>query len=102
MRRIGLIHESKGKSDSVSTVVDYGMAIKGEILYAWVVMPRYGCNIDNLFDRMDCKFSMSTIYDIGVALLKSLEKCHRAGYVYNDLKLDNLMAGYKQHINFNS
>ena len=31
------------------------------------------------------------MYSLGISLLNGLEKIHNAGYVYNDLKLDNLM-----------
>ena len=42
--------------------------------------------------------SKTSIYDIGTALLTTLEATHKAGYVFNDLKLDNLMVGYNQKI----
>lgn len=76
------------------------MAVEDDKLYAWVIMPRYGYNIESLFVRMDDKFSPGTIFDIGVAMLTSLEVVHKAGYVFNDLKLDNLMVGYKQFVDF--
>ena len=31
---------------------------------------------------------------MGRALLKSFKKVHKAGYVYNDLKLDNIVVEY--------
>lgn len=97
MRRIG---QQQGTAKLTPDALDYGMAIKGEKLYGWVIMPRYGRNIEQLFDKMDYKFSKNTIYKIGVAFLNSLQVTHKAGYVYNDLKPDNLMVGYKQHISY--
>ena len=31
------------------------------------------------------------MYSFGIQLINILEKIHRAGFVYNDLKLDNLL-----------
>lgn len=35
---------------------------------------------------------------MGLGVLKQLEKTHKAGLVFNDLKLDNILAGYRQEI----
>lgn len=39
-----------------------------------------------------------TIFEIGLAMLVTLEAVHSAGYVFNDLKLDNLMVGINQKV----
>ena len=39
-----------------------------------------------------------TILEIGLAMLITLEAVHSAGYVFNDLKLDNLMIGINQKV----
>jgi serine/threonine protein kinase len=75
-------------------VVSYGMATQNDSLKAWVIMPRYGYNIEYIALKMDFKLLKTSIYDIGTAILATLESIHKAGYVYNDLKLDNLMVGY--------
>ena len=36
-------------------------------------------------------FSKEQVYSFGIQLINILEKIHRAGFVYNDLKLDNLL-----------
>ena len=38
--------------------------------------------------------SKASILDVGLAMLTNLEATHKAGYIFNDLKLDNLMVGY--------
>ena len=38
------------------------------------------------------KFSKESILSLGIQLINILEQIHSAGYVYNDLKLDNLMV----------
>lgn len=76
-------------------VVSYGMAVRGEDnLLAWVIMPRYGSNLETYFEKMQHKMSKETILDVGLAMITTLESTHKAGYVFNDLKLDNLMVGY--------
>ena len=39
-----------------------------------------------------------TIFEIGLAMLTTLEAVHSSGYVFNDLKLDNLMIGINQKV----
>ena len=34
------------------------------------------------------------VYDLGIQLLDIFEQIHSAGYVYNDLKLNNLMFNF--------
>lgn len=80
-------------------VVSYGMAVRGEDnLLAWVIMPRYGTNLENYFEKMKHKMSIESILDVGLAMITTLEATHKAGYVFNDLKLDNLMVGYGNNI----
>ena len=40
----------------------------------------------------------SSIYHLGLACLNLLEQIHSAGYVYNDLKLDNLLVDFKESL----
>lgn len=39
-------------------------------------------------------FASDQICSLGIQLVNILEQIHAAGYVYNDLKLDNLMLDY--------
>lgn len=57
-------------------------------------MPKYGMNLENLFLSMNKRMPIESIIDIGVKVLESLEKIHRAGFIYGDLKLDNILFGY--------
>ena len=62
-------------------------------------MPRYGKNLETLFERQKNQFSLASILDVALAVLNMLEKVHAAGFVYNDLKLDNILLGYKDKVN---
>ena len=63
-------------------------------MLAYVVMPRYGFNLEYWLDKRRQKVSTSTILDIGLRLIRFFQKVHYAGYVYNDLKPDNIMLAY--------
>ena len=54
-------------------------------------MPEYGENLESLFRRQRELFTKDAIYRIGIKVLDILEQIHLAGYVYNDIKLDNLL-----------
>ena len=42
--------------------------------------------------------SLKTACHLGLGVLDILEKLHRAGYVYNDIKMENLYVGQGEHI----
>ena len=83
---------------STPEVVDYGLInIKHQdedALLAYAIMPRYGMNLEHAFRLCELQFSKAAILNIGIAVIALLKRVHRAGYVYNDLKLDNLMFGF--------
>ena len=54
-------------------------------------MPEYGENLESLFRRRRDLFTKEAIYRLGIKVLDILEQIHLAGYVYNDIKLDNLL-----------
>jgi len=58
------------------------------------VMPRYGPNLQYLYHKASNKMSTQTVLTMGIQVLRQLETIHNAGYIYNDLKLDNLLANY--------
>ena len=47
---------------------------------------------DLLFDREE-PFSEKTTLQIGIKILDIFKRIHDAGYIYNDLKLDNVLIG---------
>lgn len=55
----------------------------------YVIMPKYAMNLSNLFENE--QFSKAASLSLGKQLLDALEEIHETGYVYNDLKLENLM-----------
>jgi serine/threonine protein kinase len=56
-------------------------------------MPKYGADVDRYFHSMKKDLSIKSIIHLGMETLKILEKVHASGYVYGDLKLDNILIG---------
>ena len=62
-------------------------------LYSFYVMPKYGKDIESYFQSQDKKISLASIVHLGIKVLEMLEVVHEAGYIYGDLKLDNILIG---------
>lgn len=62
-------------------------------------MTRFGHNVENYFEKHNRSLSKQSVLAIGLATIEALENVHSAGYVYNDLKLDNLMIGFNESVN---
>ena len=69
---------------------DMQLNIHNSKIYMYIVMPRYGMNLSQLFKEQSYLFSPNSIYALGIQLLNILEQIHAAGLIFNDLKLDNL------------
>ena len=54
-------------------------------------MPEKGLNLESLFIRRKMNFTQGQVYSLGLQILDILEQVHGAGYIYNDLKLDNFL-----------
>lgn len=63
-------------------------------LMSYVIMPRFGMKLEKLYFKRKNNFSRESIYALGIQLINMLQKVHEAGYIYNDLKLDNLLLDY--------
>lgn len=63
-------------------------------IQCFVVMPRYGKNLHDLFHEMNYRFTKEQTCTLGIQILNILENIHGAGYVFNDLKLENLLFDF--------
>jgi serine/threonine protein kinase len=91
-------HTSNPRDRSVvPNVIAYGMfgnIVDGhKTLYSFYVMPKYGKDIDSYFHEQGKKFSLNSIVRLGIKSLDILEQVHNSGYIYGDLKLDNILVG---------
>ena len=69
----------------------HGMFEKKPLVY--FTMPRFGQNLRSILVRKDFDIPESTMYQIGLNVLNILELVHDSGYVFNDLKLENILLG---------
>ena len=60
---------------------------------SFFVMNQFGHNLSHYFVKSQGIFSKKTIHQIGIRLVDIFKKIHETGFIYNDLKLDNLMIG---------
>jgi serine/threonine protein kinase len=88
--------------EMVPKVIAYGMfnnIVEGQKnLYSFYIMPRFGKDIETYFTEQDKKFSLSTIVRLGIKMIDILEMVHKSGYIYGDLKLDNILAGFGENL----
>ena len=60
-------------------------------IFTYVVMPRLGKNLDKVSKKRKAQFTKEEVCSLGIQLVNILEQVHNAGFIYNDLKLDNLL-----------
>ena len=61
-------------------------------------MPRFGTSLQDILHKCDKYISNASIFNLGLQILNILELIHNSGIVYNDLKPDNILAGYGDQI----
>ena len=62
--------------------------------HRFLVMPRYGQNIWDIFLKQNRKFPLHTVYRLGCQLINVLEYIHTQTYVHMDLKGANILLGF--------
>lgn len=62
--------------------------------YRFMVMDRFGEDLQKLLDRNNKVFSIKTVYSLGKLILNILEYVHSHGYIHADVKASNLLTGY--------
>lgn len=61
-----------------------------------MILEALGPNLRHLQEACPKKhFSKSTAFLLGIQLLERLRDLHSLGYVHNDIKLENILIGYK-------
>jgi serine/threonine protein kinase len=55
-------------------------------------------NLYEFFKKEGINMNMKSVCFLALNLLDLLEKLHEMGYIYNDLKLDNICVGFGENI----
>lgn len=64
------------------------------IKYRFMVMERFGEDLQKLLDKNNKVFPLKTVYTLGKLILDILEYIHSHGYIHADVKASNLLTGY--------
>ena len=59
----------------------------------FIIMDKFGDSLRALHDNSNGQFSFKSSIQIGIQLVNILEYLHNQGYVFNDLKPDNIVVG---------
>lgn len=85
----------RGQKDATSMTSEIlEVPLDDDCLLSYMIIPRYEMNLENLFANV--KINQQQILILALQLLTILEQIHIGGYVYNDLKLDNIMIQVPQ------
>ncbi|MBN3323566.1 VRK1 kinase, partial [Atractosteus spatula] len=72
-----------------------GLHTKGGKRYRFMVMDRFGTDLQKIFEENGKQFSRKTVLQLGLRLLDILEYIHEHEYVHADIKASNLLLSYK-------
>ncbi|XP_045601482.1 serine/threonine-protein kinase VRK1 [Procambarus clarkii] len=63
--------------------------------FRFMVMERFGCDLQKILEQHSKRFSFKTVYQVGIQILDVLEYIHSKEYIHADIKASNLLIGYK-------
>ncbi|KAF7252084.1 Serine/threonine-protein kinase VRK1 [Varanus komodoensis] len=72
-----------------------GMHQKNGKSYRFMVMDRFGKDLQKVFEEQGKQFTRKTVLQLGLRILDVLEYVHEHEYVHGDIKASNLLLGYK-------
>ncbi|MBN3294851.1 VRK1 kinase, partial [Amia calva] len=72
-----------------------GLHEKGGKRYRFMVMDRFGSDLQKMFEENGKRFPRKTVLQLGLRLLDILEYIHEHEYVHADIKASNLLLSHK-------
>nr|XP_023681138.1 serine/threonine-protein kinase VRK1 isoform X2 [Paramormyrops kingsleyae] len=72
-----------------------GLHQKGTKRYRFMVMDRFGMDLQKIFEERGKKFPRKLVLQLGLRLIDILEYIHEHEYVHADIKASNLLVSHK-------
>ncbi|KAJ7345158.1 hypothetical protein JRQ81_001108, partial [Phrynocephalus forsythii] len=72
-----------------------GLHQKNGRSYRFMVMDRFGKDLQKIFEERGKQFTRKTVLQLGLRILDVLEYIHEHEYVHADIKASNLLLGYR-------
>lgn len=63
--------------------------------YRFLIIPKYDCDLEQIFTIKGNKFNIKTVCLLGMQLLNILEYIHDKGYIHADIKASNILLKKK-------
>lgn len=63
--------------------------------YRFMVMERFGSDLQQLLDSCGNRFPLKTVLTLGIQILDILEYIHSREYIHADIKASNLLLGFR-------
>ena len=76
---------------SFKRFLDSNLEMKHSQVHKYLIMPNYGETLHYHMKTISSSNLSSSILSIGKQLLEALQAAHKAGYVHNDIKPDNIL-----------
>lgn len=62
--------------------------------YNIMIMELLGDSLEDIFNAVGRKFSISTVLFLGINIIKLIEKVHNSGFIHRDIKPNNFLVGH--------
>ncbi|XP_033735096.1 serine/threonine-protein kinase VRK1-like isoform X2 [Pecten maximus] len=72
-----------------------GSYMRANIQYRFMVMERFGSDVQKLFEGAGKRFETHTVYCLALRMIDALEYMHHNGYVHADIKASNMLLGFR-------
>jgi len=88
--------EKKLKRFGMPKFLGSGSFVYDDQKYRFMVIERFGSDLQKIIEQHNKKFSFKTVYQIGLEIIDVLEYIHSKGYIHADIKASNLLVGFQK------